>query len=191
MIISVLRKPRFSHTFSVFRQYQNYRKCMKNWDFEWVEANCALKLSIFGYFAFFLELTFIKSWRIVSDGDGFYDPTLFKTTRFSGGDKWSQTRPPQQETSTRHMYIPRSWNPQHETRRVETRYMCDGSSRSVTIFQPPFTTFKSWKFSIYLHHQTTRKSGRLPVFPLTSHHCPFLFKSTTRLPVAGSTWTLY
>ena len=74
---------------------------------------------------------------------------------------------------------------------VETRYMCDESSRSVTIFQPHFTTYKSWKFSISLHHWTTRKSGRLHVFPLTSHHCPFLFKSTTRLPVDGSTWTLY
>ena len=78
-----------------------------------------------------------------------------------------------------------------ETRRVETRYTCDESSRSVTIFQPPFTTFKSWKFSISIHHQTTRKSRRLHVFPLTSRHCPFLFKSTTRLPVDGSTWTLY
>ena len=27
--------------------------------------------------------------------------------------------------------------------------------------------------------------------PLTSRHCPFLFKSTTRLPVDGSTWTFY
>ena len=78
-----------------------------------------------------------------------------------------------------------------ETRRVETRYTCDESSRSVTIFQPPFTTFKSWKFSISIHHQTTRKSRRLHVFPLTSRHCPFLFKSTTRLSVDGSTWTLY
>ena len=64
--MSVFRKPWFSHTFSVFRQYQNYRKSMKNWDFEWIEADCALKISILRYFAFFLELTFIKSWRIVS-----------------------------------------------------------------------------------------------------------------------------
>ena len=90
---SVFRKPWFSHTFSVFRQHQNYRKCMKNWDFEWIEANCALKISIFGYFVFFLELTLIKSWRIVSDGDGSYDPIL----------RWWQMKP-EKTTTTRNKH---------------------------------------------------------------------------------------
>ena len=34
-------------------------------------------------------------------------------------------------------------------------------------------------------------STTIHVFPLTSRHCPFLFKFTTWLPVEGSTWTLY
>ena len=66
--------------------------------------------------------------------------------------------------------------------------------RVVTIrhhLSTPFHNLQDAKISISLHHQTTRKSGRLHVFPLTSHHCPFLFKSTARLPVDGSTWTLY